>query len=137
MRRKLLRYNIIPMSRKKIVVKSCFLSKGLFHAGTWADLNRSEAKKVHCNAMAIYRGVRGAGNPVAAKVSDQNLINEMEILSPLSLVAYEGIVLFVRLIRKLQGPLLLGLCVAYDGKKSRLKVVEDTLDKLAGVSHRY
>ena len=32
---------------------------------------------------------------------------------------------------------MLVLCVAYEGKRSWLKDVEDTFDKLANVSHRY
>lgn len=122
-RRKVLRNNNIDIGKKKIVVKGRLLTKGLFHAGTSAGINRSEAKNVHGSVMAVYRGVKGADSPIAAKVSDQQLMNEMEILSPLSLVAFERIMFFVRVIRKLQGPLLLVLCVAYLSRRSWLKDV--------------
>ena len=66
MRRKVLTNKRIPFFRKKTVVKCYLLSKGLFHAGTWAGINRAEAKKVHCNVMNIYRGIKGADSPVAS-----------------------------------------------------------------------
>ena len=87
--------------------------------------------------MAIYRGVKAADSPIAAKVSDQKLIDEMEILSPLSPVGFERIMLFARVICKLQGPLLLVLCVAYACRRSWLKDVEDTFNKIADNFTRY
>ena len=119
----------------------------MFHAGTWAGISRAEAKNIQCNVMSIYiyiyrerereRGIQGADRPIAPKFSDQVFIDDMEVLSPLSLVAYERLTLFARVIRRLQGPLLLVLSVAYDGKRSWLKDVDTTHEKLFNVSERY
>ena len=73
-------------------------SKGPCHAGTWRQLNITEARKVNKEIMRIYRTMLGHNRPVAERVSDNSIIEQLKILSPLSVVADLRIRLFVRVI---------------------------------------
>ena len=131
---KVLRNQNIQIRRKNMVVKSYLLSKGLFHAGTWRRLGVSEAKKVHVAIMKAYRCVLGLGKPTGPRMNDQEVVDTLKVRTPLGLVVGLRIDLFLRVLAKMQGPLLLVLAHASSGRESWIKTVHNDLLTLAKVS---
>ena len=70
------------------------------------------------------------------KISDQVLINDMEILFPLSLIASERLTLFARVLKKCRA-LCCWFCVLHTKVKILAKDVESILEKLSHVTERY
>ena len=133
---KVLRNKHIEIRRKNMVIKSYLLSKGLFHAGTWRRLGVSEAKKVHVAIMKAYRCVLGLGKPKGPTMSDQVVIDTLKVRTPLGLVVGLRVDLFLRILAKMQGPLLLVLAHASAYKESWVKTIHNDLLTLAKASEK-
>ena len=95
-RNKVLRSPVIHIDRKLNVIKALLYAKGLSHAGTWRQLNSTEARKVNTEIMRIYRTMLGYTQPIAERASDNSIIDKLNILYPylLSLI-FVFIFLFV------------------------------------------
>ena len=111
-----------------------------FQAGTWVSFTVAEARRVHSSIMAVFRGLLGVNRPKARHMTDQQVVDELEIETPLNMIVAARIATFVRLILKTPGDLLSVMANAYrppsndsvdNRNKSWLSTVESHLFQLA------
>ena len=120
-----------PLKRRLNVIKGLLLSKGLHHAGTWHSLAKGELAKVHTAIMKIYRSLIGANRPGCEHLTDQQVLDKVDVIAPLTYVMILRISLFIKIVRTAAPPMLLVLSAAFNAKHSWLKTVLATLHKLA------
>ena len=146
-RRKIVKAKNVPVAKKVVVARSYLLSKALYNAGTWSDLKTGEARTVHAGTMMVYRGLirQDEGKSGQHRMTDQQVIDEIDTFSPLNLVALEKISTFIRIVRKQPPQLMLALAHGHymqsDGRahpkaNGWLASVERTLNKIADHSDK-
>lgn len=108
-RRKIIKSKGIPRNRKLMVGKSHLHSRALYLAGTWGNWSQATAKRIHSGIMSVYRGVLSLDEPgpQTPKMTDPEVIAELQVLAPLSLVVFENLSTFVRVFSNCSPPLLL------------------------------
>jgi len=127
----------IQFKRRATVVKTHLNIKASYLAGTWTGLTVADASRVHSGVMGVYRALADQDRPVGAQATctDFQMIQDLEVLFPLSLVVYENISTFVRTFVKANPPLMLVLAHAYttgsEKGRSWLSEMHRVLTKLA------
>ena len=137
-RPKILRTTSISIRDKLLLVGTYLLSRGLYQAGTWRLLHIGEARTFHGNLMKVFRAVLRLDRPTSARMSDNEIIAELNIYSPLNLVAALRIALFKRVMSKGSLPLLAILSCNYQYEKygGWLAAVQHNLHQLALASDK-
>ena len=131
---RVIRNELIPMKNRLAIVLIYLISKGFYNAATWHRFTVAEARRVHQGLMAIYRGLLRLDCPKCEHKTDNEVIRELECLSPLSTVVFLRVALFSRLVRKNNLTVLALLACAYDAKHSWLSTICRDLNKLADAS---
>ena len=96
----------------------------------------AEARKVHKDVMSIYRAMLSLDRPGCAHVTDNSVIQQLKILSPMSVVVDLRINLFVRAVQTLPVQLLHVSASAAHSPRSWLEAVRLDLNRLAVVSDK-
>ena len=138
---KTLRKNInnkkIPLKRKASIVKGHLFSKGLFQANTWRRLNVQECQQVHSNVMNVYRALLGQDKPrLEHRMTDTDILRELEALTPLAMIARSRLALFQRLMVKPAPSLLLVLAESYECESSWIRTVHEDLCSIAQFTNK-
>ena len=60
---KILKNPVMQVDRKINMLKALLYAKGLFYAGTWRQLDKTEARKVNIEIIRIYRTMSGYNKP--------------------------------------------------------------------------
>ena len=78
-------------------------------------LSQAEAAKVHSGIMAIYRGIARLDEPGknTPKITDGNVIRDLEVQAPMTMVFQLQLMLFIRLLRNKPPAVLLATAHAY------------------------
>ena len=124
LRAKFLRAHAVPRNAKSMVVQASLFSTGLFNAGTWPLLYRSEARQLSTYVMKVYRSF--IHDPYYDKyMSDVQVMEMAQALSPLSLVMYKRICLLIRVVKKGGNVLWVLLASASRAHRSWWKAISD------------
>ena len=126
----------VSVEKRLIIAKAYLFSKGLFQASTWHNLNVGETKKVHSTIMRVYRVILRVHRPGSRHLTDDQVIEELEAMSPISLIVALKLSFFVRSIFRLPYALIAIWSNAYAFKGSWIKSVETDLNRLAAVSDK-
>ena len=87
-------------------------SRGLFQAGAWSSLAASSYKKVHAAIMYVYRSVLGLKQCMLQ--SDDQIINELRVICPMTLIRIKRLILFAKVSKC---PVTLDACKIVAGSK--------------------
>ena len=99
-RRKVIKAKKFTTKRQVFIAKAYIMSKGLYNVPTYSRLSQVEAAKIHFGVMGIYRGIARLDAPSrsSAKVKDAQLIEDLKVQAPLTIVAQEQVMLFLRIL---------------------------------------
>lgn len=132
-RSKILKNPGIALKIQVLVIKALLYSEALYQASTWKALNISEARRAHMKIIKIWRSLLGLDKPWCEHVSDEQIIIDLEILSPLSFITHLRIKLLFRVCTKVSPDLIIMICNACKNDKFWLATVLHDLNKLASV----
>ena len=135
-KRKVLKAAEVKPSRRVNVIKTYLHTKGLYLAGTWHRMKISEVRKIHAAIMPMYRAVlkQNENNKQQHRMTDSQVVAELETFTPMALVTLEQISTFLRVVIKAPPLLLLAISHAYTGRskdRSWLKNIHDILCRFA------
>ena len=130
---KILKNPHVEFRRKAMVVRSALYAKGFFHCGTWRRLRVAEGRRIHGSVMSIWRSLLMLDSPLSEHRNDDSILQQLEVLPPLSFVVHMRLVLFYRLLRKPPSQLWLVLCNVSSHPESWLATVLGNLNALAEV----
>ena len=134
LRRHVLCNSSIQLATKKTVIQSYVLSTGLFQAGAWPELPKSQYTRLHHAIMGAYRMASAANwsatAPQVDMKSDQQVIQDHDFIAPAVMLRLLRLCLFVRVLQKAP-PYLLHLIALTDvSATSWISVVRKDLEWL-------
>ncbi len=130
-RRKIISNEHFPVNRRLLVVSGFLLAKVLHHGGSWGYMTLASYRKIHTGIMRYYRAVLLLDKPGAPHISDDELLEKLGVLSPLSLVFSLTFMQLFAIFKRLPVQVLLILAHVYDDEASWVRYVEAALNKLS------
>ena len=130
--------NVLP-GRKLMVAKAVCTTRGMFHAGTWPQLQSAEYRRFHTALMQIFRQASGTAfgqlsGQIDAIPSDQELLSEYGAPLPAVLLARARIFLFLRLLGRAPPELVALLALGLQARRSWFASVQRDVCRLFQIS---
>ena len=94
MKSRILSNRAVNKSRKIALVQAYIWSKGMFQCGSWPNLQVACYKRIHAAIMFVYRIVLGYETSIT--MNDDDVINELGVLCPLTLIRARRLCLLAR-----------------------------------------
>jgi hypothetical protein len=98
MKSRILSNRAVNKSRKIAFVQAYIWSKGMFQCGSWPNLQVACYKRIHAAIMFVYRIVLGYETSIT--MNDDDVINELGVLCPLTLIRARRLCLLARVCPK-------------------------------------
>ncbi len=121
----------ISLKRKLLIVTSLISSRALHNAGTWKQAKVIDVRKFHRGVMTIWRAILFLDRPGCEHKTDQQVVDELGIFTPMTLLFLLRFHTFVRVCVKAQPRLLLVLASSYVNESFWIRNIEWGLNKLA------
>lgn len=129
LRKKVFTSDTCPLSYKAVLVQMLLLADGLYNSSTWRALKAGEARRVHTAVMYMYRTILGVNNPMARHTSDDEVMETVPVFSPKSFIVFQRLSLFLRILAKKPGQLLLVLVHTGGSDGTWIRTVSDDMTK--------
>ena len=121
----------IPVESRLNIVRGFLIAKGMFQFSTFRELNITEAKKVHSSIMSIYCAMLGADRPHVEHINDDTIVCKLEVLTPLGMLSYMRVHLFVRMLVRPPVQLWHLLVNVFSAQRSWLSTINNELNRVA------
>jgi hypothetical protein len=132
LRKPVMRNPSVARQRELSTVQSHLVSKGFFHAGTWPSLCSQIYKRVRHGVLNIYRDMLGCRHDdISTLFDDDAVIAELGVMSPLTMIRINRLLLFMQVLQKAPPLLIRILLAASPAKDAWINAVHADLRWLA------
>ena len=138
LRKKLFCRTDTPKNTRVLIARAFLFSKGTFQSATWPSLQSREAVAFHSPIMGVFRDIAlGSHKSLNHSITDDEILQSLEVLAPLSMLKLVRINFFARVITKVSPRLLKLLYVARSAPRSWLSSVQADLNFLCAHDNRF
>ena len=123
LRSRFFRARDISIDKKKHVSKALLLTRGLFQAGAWPELQANEYKRVHVAVMSVFRSFLKDDYLDGEWESDDSLINRHMLLAPMNILRFLRVSLFARIVRDRACHVMLAVAAASGATRAWIDAV--------------